>query len=97
MTDMLWPPALRRADHSDESDSDDDDESGDDVGEIVAIAPPLRFLAKGRRTSVSAEPIDPLRYRGASDRVLTAVDLIGHSADTYVNFLFFYCFSLQLL
>uniref|UniRef100_M4BEG1 cAMP-dependent protein kinase regulatory subunit n=1 Tax=Hyaloperonospora arabidopsidis (strain Emoy2) TaxID=559515 RepID=M4BEG1_HYAAE len=49
--------------HSDESDSDDDDESGDDVGEIVAIAPPLRFLAKGRRTSVSAEPIDPLSVR----------------------------------
>lgn len=51
------------ADHSDESDSDDDDdddESEDDVGEIVAIAPPMR-MAKGRRTSVSAEPIDPSR------------------------------------
>ncbi|TDH68965.1 hypothetical protein CCR75_000288 [Bremia lactucae] len=46
-------------DHSDESESEDEDDGGDDVSEISAHVPPLRILAKGRRTSVSAETIDP--------------------------------------
>ncbi|GMF21968.1 unnamed protein product [Phytophthora fragariaefolia] len=47
--------------HSDESESEDEDEGGDAVGEIAASAPPPKIMAKGRRTSVSAETIDPLR------------------------------------
>lgn len=46
--------------HSDESESEDD-ESGDGVGEIHAPAP-KPVIVKGRRTSVSAETIDPSRY-----------------------------------
>ncbi|KAF4325567.1 hypothetical protein BBO99_00002005 [Phytophthora kernoviae] len=47
--------------HSDESESEDEDEGADAVGEITAPVPPPKIMAKGRRTSVSAETIDPLR------------------------------------
>ncbi|EGZ29970.1 cyclic AMP-dependent protein kinase-like protein regulatory subunit [Phytophthora sojae] len=49
--------------HSDESESEDEDEGGDAVGEIAAPVPPPKIMAKGRRTSVSAETIDPLSAR----------------------------------
>lgn len=46
-------------DHSDESDSEDEDD--DAVGEIQEKAPAPKPVVKGRRTSVSAETIDPSR------------------------------------
>ncbi|EEY53736.1 uncharacterized protein PITG_22108 [Phytophthora infestans T30-4] len=49
--------------HSDDSESEDEDEGGDAVGEIAASVPPPKIMAKGRRTSVSAETIDPLSAR----------------------------------
>lgn len=48
-------------DHSDESDSEDDEE-GDAVSEIQEKVVIPKAVVKGRRTSVSAETIDPHRY-----------------------------------
>lgn len=47
-------------DHSDESDSEDDEE-GDAVSEIQEKVVAPKPVVKGRRTSVSAETIDPSR------------------------------------
>lgn len=47
------------ADHSDESESEDEDD--DAVGEIQEKPPAPKPMVKGRRTSVSAETIDPSR------------------------------------
>lgn len=52
---------MPRADHSDESESEDDDDGGDALGEINNSPPPPKPIVKGRRTSVSAETIDPHR------------------------------------
>ncbi|ETI34069.1 hypothetical protein, variant 1 [Phytophthora nicotianae CJ01A1] len=57
------PASPRSQYHSDDSESEDEDEGGDAVGEIAASVPPPKIMAKGRRTSVSAETIDPLSAR----------------------------------
>lgn len=56
-----WDLICVGADHSDESDSEDDDD-GDALSEIQEKVVAPKPIVKGRRTSVSAETIDPSRY-----------------------------------
>jgi cAMP-dependent protein kinase regulator len=62
---------MRLDHHSDESESEDEDEGGDAVGEIRDKPEPPRPIVKGRRTSVSAETIDPSRCASGISCFLT--------------------------